>query len=250
MTKLVQMYSARNFTPWPAVLDEVRKNGFDGVEGYSANYEEPESFRFMLDERELTMPQGHFDLAMLETDVARAFDIARKLRIETIIVPWLAPDRRPVDYAGWHALGLRLAAIGQKVTAEGFGFAWHNHDFELKSVEGGAIPMEILLEAAPGIGWEADLGWILRAGRDPLTWLDAYAERIISVHIKDLQENPDAALEGGWADLGHGVNEWAPIFSKLKVLPQLQAYVAEHDDPADFSRFLRRWSDSFERLRE
>ncbi|TCA47815.1 sugar phosphate isomerase/epimerase [Rhizobium leguminosarum bv. viciae] len=250
MTKLVQMFSARNFTPWPAVLDEVRKNGFDGVEGYSAIYEDPDAFRSMLDERGLTMPQGHFDLDMLETDVARAFDIARKLGIETIIVPWLAPDRRPVDRAGWYALGERLAAIGKKVTEEGFGFAWHNHDFELTPVEGGAIPMEILLEAAPGLGWEADLGWILRAGRDPLAWLDAYAGRIISVHIKDLQENPDSAPEGGWADLGHGVNEWAPIFNKLKMLPQLQAYVAEHDDPADFSRFLRRWSDSFERLRE
>ncbi len=135
MTKLVQMFSARNFTPWPAVLDEVRKNGFDGVEGYSAIYEDPDAFRSMLDECGLTMPQGHFDLDMLETDVARAFDIACKLGIETIIVPWLASDRRPVDHAGWYALGIRLAAIGKKVTEEGFGFCGHNHDFELAPVE-------------------------------------------------------------------------------------------------------------------
>lgn len=34
MTTVVQLYSARNFTPWYNVLDLIREEGFDGVEGF------------------------------------------------------------------------------------------------------------------------------------------------------------------------------------------------------------------------
>jgi len=194
------------------------------------------------------MPQAHVPLALLEGDFDKAVGIARTLGIHTLIAPWLPPEERPTDTAGWAALGARLNKIEAKLRALGLRLAWHNHDFEMTHLPEGQTGMDILLSAAPGMEWEADLGWVLRAGLNPVDWLHRHAGRIIAVHLKDLQPDHDIAPEGGWADLGHGVNDWAPIFAALAAMPRLSAHVAEHDNPADLGRFLSRWKVAQERL--
>ncbi|NEK55329.1 sugar phosphate isomerase/epimerase, partial [Rhizobium leguminosarum] len=92
MKTLVQLYSARNFTPWDRILDQVKSSAYDGVEGFFANYEDPAAFRRLLDERGLIMPQGHFGLDLLESNFEKAISIARTLGIDTVIAPWLAPE--------------------------------------------------------------------------------------------------------------------------------------------------------------
>jgi sugar phosphate isomerase/epimerase len=248
MKTLVQLFSARDFQPWDSVLDKVQHAGFDGVEGFSANYIDPAAFRALLDERGLIMPQGHFGLDLLESNFAEAVRTARTLGVDTVIAPYLQPADRPVDRDGWVALGRRLDLLDRKCRDEGFGFAWHNHDFELVLLETGDTPMDVLLDTAPTMNWEADLGWILRARANPNDWLSKRADRIVSVHLKDIQPNHETATEGGWADLGHGINRWEGIFKHLAGLPNLKAEVAEHDNPSDLTRFLGRWMSSFRRL--
>ncbi|MFP5077720.1 sugar phosphate isomerase/epimerase family protein [Rhizobium sp. YIM 134829] len=248
MTTLVQLFSAREFTPWETVLDQVKAVGFNGVEGFFGTYEDPAAFRALLDQRGLIMPQGHFGLDLLEGDFEKAIAIVKTLGVTVIIAPWLAPEDRPTTRAGWLALASRLKILNEKVSGEGFGFAWHNHDFEFQKVEDGAIPMDILLDEVPGMAWEADLGWIFRAGLDPLDWLTSRRERIVSVHLKDIQPDHETAPEGGWADLGHGIHSWEDVFTALPALPHLRAKVAEHDNPSDLQRFLSRWMASFQSL--
>lgn len=248
MTTLVQLFSARTFTPWEPVLDKIKAVGFDGVEGFFGTYEDPAAFRAMLDARDLRMPQGHFGVDLLETDFSTAVAIARTLDVSLIVAPWLAPEDRPTTRAEWQALARRLNLLNTKVTGEGFAFAWHNHDFEFQRLDDGIFPMDILLDAVPDMGWEADLGWLIRAGIDPIDWLRSRGERIVSVHLKDVQPGHATAPEGGWADLGHGIHQWEGVFKALAQLPHLRATVAEHDEPSDIGRFLSRWMASFRTL--
>lgn len=236
MPKLVQLFSARNHGPWNRVLDQISARGFDGVEGYFDIFDQPE-IPAMMATRGLTMPQAHAPLAMLEADFDGAVAVARRLGLVTLIAHWLPPEERPTTAAGWQSLGERLNAIEGKLRALGLRFAWHNHDFELFPVEG-TTGMDILLASAPGMDWEADLGWVIRAGQSALVWLDRHGSRITSVHLKDISGGSD---EGGWADLGHGLTDWVPIFAALRKLPRLSVHVAEHDMPADLDRFLLRW---------
>lgn len=248
MTSLVQLFSARDFTPWNKVLDQVKAAGFDGVEGFAANYEDPAGFRELLDSRGLVMPQGHFSIDLLENDLSKAITVANTLGVKVVIAPWLSPKDRPTTRAGWEELAARLNRINERVGNEGFDFAWHNHDFEFFQVEDGATPMDILLDGVPSMAWEADLGWIFRAGLQPTDWLKSRSDRIVAVHLKDVQPNHQTAPEGGWADLGHGVNNWEGIFKILPTLPNLRTKVAEHDNPSDLGRFLRRWMASYQSL--
>lgn len=118
MKTLVQLYSARNFTPWDRILDQVKSSAYDGVEGFFANYEDPAAFRRLLDERGLIMPQGHFGLDLLESNFEKAISIARTLGIDTVIAPWLAPEDRPADLAGWKILAARLTYSTTKFEAK------------------------------------------------------------------------------------------------------------------------------------
>jgi sugar phosphate isomerase/epimerase len=91
MHTLVQLFSARDFLPWENVLDQITHLGFNGVEGFFQNFEDPEGFRAALDARGLKMPQAHVPLQLLEGDFDKAVQIARKLGVHMLIGPWL-PD--------------------------------------------------------------------------------------------------------------------------------------------------------------
>ena len=88
------------------------------------------------------------------------------------------PDQRPTDAAGWPAFGERLGKVGEKAKKAGFDFAWHNHDFEFEPLADGSVPQKHILDAAPDIGWEMDVAWVVRGGADPLKWIDDYGQRI------------------------------------------------------------------------
>ncbi|AWC20815.1 Xylose isomerase-like TIM barrel [Aminobacter sp. MSH1] len=235
-----QLYSARNFQPWEDVLKTLASLGYTQVEGYGGVYENPEAFRAELDKNGLSMPSGHFGIDMLERDFGAAKGIAETLGMKLIACPWLEPAERPTDADGWRAFGRRLAAIGRKARDAGFDFAWHNHDFEFVPVAGGLVPQRLILEAAPDIGWEMDVAWVIRGGDDPLHWIEEFGPRIVAAHVKDIAPDGEAKDEDGWSDVGHGVVDWAGLVIALRNRTPAQYFVMEHDNPADFERFARR----------
>lgn len=235
-----QLYSARNFQPWEDVLKTLAALGYKQVEGFGAVYDDPAAFRALLDENGLAMPSGHFGIDLLETDFARVEKIATTLGIKLIACPWLEPAERPTDADGWRALGRRLEAIGTKARDAGFEFAWHNHDFEFAPLADGAVPLRLMLEAAPGIGWEMDVAWVIRGGCAPLSWIDEFGSRILAVHVKDIAAHGTAPGEDGWCDVGHGSVDWAGLLMALRNRTPARHFVMEHDNPADFERFARR----------
>ena len=235
-----QLYSARKFQPWDGVLRTVAELGYAQVEGFGGIYDDPAGLRAELDRNGLSMPTGHFSLDMLEGDFAAARRIAETLGVGTLICPHIAADLRPSDEAGWRGFAGRLAAVHDNCRKAGLRFAWHNHDFEFAPMAGGAIPQTVILDAAPDIGWEMDVAWIVRGGADPIAWIDEYASRIVAAHVKDIAPAGVAEDEDGWADVGHGIMDWAGILKALRDKTPAKVFVMEHDNPSDFARFARR----------
>lgn len=239
MTWSFQLYSARNFTPWDDVLAMVAATGYRNVEGFGGLYEDPAALRAMLDRHGLSMPTGHFSLDLLENDFDKARSIAETLGVTTIICPHIAADHRPSDEAGWRGFAARLAAVNDTCAKAGYAFGWHNHDFELANTDG-IVPMRVILDTAPEIGWEIDVAWVVRGGADPLAWIGEYGTRIIAAHVKDIAPRGEAADEDGWADVGHGVIDWPVIMKALREQTAAKIFIMEHDNPNDVKRFASR----------
>jgi sugar phosphate isomerase/epimerase len=234
-----QLYSARNFGPLARTAALLAEAGYVEVEGYGGVYDAPEKAARTLAKAGLSMPSGHFGLDMLESDLSRALDIARAFGMRMIFAPWLDEKDRPKTGAGWRKLGKRLAAINEKLRAEGLGFGWHNHDFEFQALATGEMPVDLLFESAPLIDWECDVAWIARAKANPLAWIGKHGSRITAVHVKDIALKGQALDEDGWADVGHGVMDWAGLMTALRQTRAL-TYVMEHDNPNDLKRFATR----------
>ena len=234
-----QLYSSRKFPPMADTLAMLAGIGYAQVEGFEAIYEDPAALRAAMDANGLTMPSGHFGLEDLEQNIDGAMTTARILGMETIYCPYLKPQDRPSDAAGYAAIGARLRAAGDKVRDAGFKFGWHNHDFEFVALADGSIPMTILFDAAPDMEWEADLAWVIKGGADPLAWINDYASRISAVHIKDIAAEGECVDEDGWADVGHGTVDWAALYAACQNTA-VRYYIMEHDNPSDDRRFAER----------
>ena len=108
-----QLYSARNFQPFSQVFRTLADAGYNQVEGYGALYGELDDAAILavkadLDASGLTMPTAHFSLDMLEKEPDRVLAICRTLGITAVYCPYLLPEERPTDAAGWRAFGERL----------------------------------------------------------------------------------------------------------------------------------------------
>ncbi len=232
-----QLYCSRNFPPIEDTCRMLSDAGYTYVEGYGGLFDDLAGLQRALNLGGLRMCSSHMGLDLVEDDSARALDLAKRLGIKKVYVPFVAPDARPSDTAGWRAFGARLAEAGKPFVDNGIGFGWHNHAFEFEATSDGALPIDLIAEA--GVDLELDLGWVARAGHDPVAWIGKFADRISGVHVKDIAPEGDCADEDGWADVGHGTLDWEAIHAALQAA-NVDYYVVEHDNPNDATRFAKR----------
>lgn len=237
MTELsFQLYSARNYPSAPEFYAKLAGLGYRQVEGFGGLYADAAGLAAELKKNGLAMPTGHFGLDQLK-DTATALKTAETLGMKRLYCPHIGMEGRSEDESKWVELAETLAGIGEKVTAAGYGFGWHNHDFEFKPTTSGRTPMEIILETAPKLEWECDVAWVIRGKADPVAWFDRYGDRITAVHVKDIAPAGEKTDEDGWADVGTGVVGWDELIKTVQAKTKAQYFVAEHDKPSDAVRF-------------
>jgi len=234
-----QLYSARNFPPLENNLAMVKRLGYTQVEGFGGLYADVDGLAASLKAHGLAHPTGHFGLDQLK-DTSNALRIAEKLGVKKIFCPYLAPQDRSADDSKWIELAETLGKLGEVFNTEGYGFGWHNHDFEFVATTDGHLPIDLILETAPNLEWEADVAWIVRGKADPVAWFDKYGKRITSVHVKDIAPAGENANEDGWADVGFGTLGWDNLIKEVMARTAAQYFVAEHDNPSDIERFASR----------
>ena len=236
-----QLYSSRNFPPIGETLRMLKSAGYDAVEGFGGVYPDEAAVAPLAAELKatgLTMPTGHFSIESLENNPEMVIRMARALGMDTVICPYLMPDARPVDAAGWRAFGARLAAAGKPIRAAGLAFGWHNHDFEFVPLSTGELPHDLIFAEAPDLGWEIDVAWVIKGGQDPVPFIQRYAHRILTAHVKDIAPAGEKADEDGWADVGHGMVDWPAAYTALRSAG-CSRFIMEHDNPSDHERFAR-----------
>lgn len=233
MTLALQLYSMRDCADQLTLLAQLPSMGILKVEGYGGVYGDPAGYRAAMDTNGISMPSGHMGLAEIETDFDSVIETVKTLGIRRVFAPYLEAKDRPDTAKGWADLGQRLGTAGKKFADHGVVFGWHNHDFEFGALADGSTPMDILLEAAPDITWEADLAWVVRGGCDPLEYIKRYGNRLSAIHVKDIAPAGTHTDEDGWCDLGAGTMDWAALLQACRTASSDLIYALEHDKPSD-----------------
>ena len=233
-----QLYSSRKFGPIRDTLRMLAEAGYAQIECFG-DLITSSDLSDGIEETELKVPTAHVSLQMVEQEPDQVLRYANNLGIRQLYVPFLMPNDRPSDAAGWTEFGSRLAAAGQPFQAAGIGFGWHNHDFEFLPLDDGRMPIECILGADDKLILELDVAWVQVAGVDPFAWIDRLGNQLGAVHIKDIAPEGTCTDEDGWADVGYGTMAWKAL--SVAVDRTSATYrIMEHDNPNDDRRFAER----------
>lgn len=235
-----QLYSSRNWD-LAETLKLVGGLGYKYVEGYGGLYANPEAVETLkanLAENGLQMKTGHIGFDMIAEETDRVLEIARALDMDGVFVPAPPTEAYREGKGDWDAFAAQMAEASKPYLDAGLQFGYHNHHWEWEDL-GGQNAIE-KITATEGVQLEMDVAWVVRAGQDPLAWIEKLGSKIVAAHVKDIAPQGENADEDGWADAGTGTMDWPAIMAALKAKTGAKHFVIEHDNPSDHVRFATR----------
>ncbi len=228
----LQFYTIRDaFSADPVgTLERVAEIGYPGIEIGGYNNKDRDALVAKINELGLTVTGAHVGVGALQNDFAGVVAENRALNNKNIIVPYLGEQYRG-SLEKLQQTGALLKELAHKTTDEGFTLSYHNHDFELTEQHDGKTALEIILDCAPSVlQSELDVYWVKKGGKDPVEFINKFADRLSLLHVKDMM--PD----GSFGEVGEGILDWPAIFAAAAKTDVLH-YVVEQDqcpgDPFD-----------------
>jgi sugar phosphate isomerase/epimerase len=226
----LQLYTVRDLmkADLPGTLRKVAQIGYKEVEFAGYFGRTPAQIRALLKQNGLTSPSSHIGLDTLEKDSVRAFADAKAIGHQWVTMPYIPEERRKtVD--DWNKIIDLLNQLGPQAKAAGLRLAYHNHDFEIRPVNG-VRPLDMMLDKTDPslVDFEMDLYWVVFGGGDPIDFFNRHPKRFAMVHVKDSAGPPDNKM----VDVGKGTIDFPKIFA-MSDKAGIKHNFVEHDQPAD-----------------
>ncbi len=225
----LQLYTVRDLmqADLPGTLAKVAAAGYQEVEFAGYFGRTPAQITALLSQNNLTSPSSHLGLDVFEKNPSVLAD-AKAIGNEWATLPWL-PEERRKTLDDWKRLPGMLNTFAAQAKSQGLRFAYHNHDFEIRPIDG-VRPYDLLLSGTDPslVDFEMDLYWVVFGGGDPLDFFSRYPGRFKMVHVKDSAGPPDNKM----VDVGSGKIDFATIFAQSDKAG-IKHYFVEHDQPAN-----------------
>ncbi len=180
---------------------------FEGAAGMFWGMSNTE-FKEYLDELDMKIISSHTNInENFEEKAKQAAEIGMKY----LICPYVGPQETLEDYK---RLAEQFNECGQICKDNGIRFAYHNHDYTFKEVEG-VMPQDFLMENTDKdlVDFEMDIYWVVAAGKDPEEYLKKYEDRWKLCHIKDLKKTNG---ENNSTEIGNGSIDFSKILRTAK----------------------------------
>ncbi len=236
----IQLYTIRDaMTADPkGSLKKVSDLGYKNLE--LANYADGKFYGFAPKEFKKIVSDLGMDILSSHTQVEAAgitLDNAKKmaddhaeLGVKYCVQPWVnEPDRNIETYkkmvGDWNEVGKIMKEVGIQ-------FAYHNHNFEFKTVDGIVPYYDIFMkEMDPAlITMEIDLFWVSKAGQDPVEMFKKYPGRFQLFHMKDMLHKEEPffdVIKDDVCSVGAGVIEFKTILASKDVAGMKYLFVED-----------------------
>ncbi|WP_395078033.1 sugar phosphate isomerase/epimerase family protein [Flavobacterium sp.] len=196
------------------IFQQIAKMGYTQIESFEGEKGifwgmKPKEFKTFLNGEGLKLVSSHCDWTKdLQQKAAQVASIDGKY----LICPWLGPQKSIDDFKIYAD---KFNKAGEICKKEGITFAYHNHDYSFKEIEG-QIPQQVLMDYTNPelVAFEMDIYWVVTAGVDPVEYLSKYKNRFKLCHIKDRIKNTTEAFAS--CTLGEGSIKYTEILTKAK----------------------------------
>lgn len=164
-----------------AAIAQVGAMGYQGVEFAGYFDQSAQALRQAVEQAGMVTCGSHIGLDQLTADLPAVMAYEAELGNRNIIVPWMAFD----TLDAWYAQMAKLEDMAQTLNAQGFNLIYHNHGHELMTFAGVDL-LDEMTRRTQHVQLEVDVYWLAYAGKVVLPWLNAHAQRIAMLHIKDM----------------------------------------------------------------
>lgn len=240
----------------PNTLRTTKQLGYELVEFYAPYMNWSLSYakdvRLMLDDRGLKCRSTHNALTSLVPGEAMTKAIELNQILGTRYVVLASPPFVRGSADQYKLLADQLAASVSLLAPHGLMAGYHNHDEEWVQLSNGTRPMDFIADNTPNeFMLQLDVGTCVKAGADPVAWVNAHKGRIRSVHLKDWAPGTDAQEKGFRVLFGEGTSPWRPLIAALESVGGVEFYLMEQEG-SRYSEFdtAKRCLDAWKKLRK
>jgi len=212
----LQLYTLRDDLPKDAkgVLKQVSSFGYKQIESYEGKDGmfwgmSNTDFKKYMDELGMTIVSSHCDI---NKDFEKKAAEAAAIGMKYLICPYKGPQKKLDDFKKFADEFNQKGEICKK---NGIRFAYHNHDYTFKELEG-QLPQDLLMNSTDPslVDFELDMYWVVAGGQDPETWLKKYKNRFRLCHVKDRTKGATEAADT--CTLGEGSIDYPKILKTAK----------------------------------
>jgi sugar phosphate isomerase/epimerase len=221
----LELYSVRDdcARDLPKTLAAVARMGYAGVEFAGYHGRSAVELRQLLDDNGLRCCGTHTALdTLLGDELARTIDFNQTLGNRFLIVPWIAEERRRT-LQQWKATAALFSELAEKAGSRGLRVGYHNHSFELGTLEGEGLWDAFFGTTSPKVVMQVDVGNCLAGGGDPLAILKRYPGRALTIHVKEFSRTDPGAF------VGEGQVDWPSLFQVCESTGGTEWYIVEYE---------------------
>jgi sugar phosphate isomerase/epimerase len=195
----LQLYSLRDDLPKDpkGILKQVASFGYKQIEGYEGPLGlfwgmKNTEFKNYMDSLGMQFISSH---CKYDEDFERKADEAAAIGMKYLMCPHLGAQK---DLDTFKKFAATFNKCGEICKQRGMRFAYHNHDYSFKKVEG-QYPQDVMMQNTDKalVDFEMDMYWVVAAGQDPLEWFKKYPGRFVLGHVKDRKKGKTATLGTG-----------------------------------------------------
>ncbi|HEX7906314.1 MAG TPA: sugar phosphate isomerase/epimerase [Chitinophagaceae bacterium] len=214
----LQLYTLRDDMPKDprGVLKQVASFGYKQIESYEGAQGmfwgmSHTDFKKYMDELGMTIISSHCDINKdFETKAAQAAEIGMKY----LICPYKGPQ---ASIDAFKKFADEFNQKGEVCKKNGIRFAYHNHDYSFKPLDGQLGQDVMMKNTDPAlVDFELDMYWVAAAGQDIETWLNKYKGRFKLCHIKDRSKTPGTDNGKNSVNVGTGNIDWRKVLKTAK----------------------------------
>ena len=218
----------------PNTLRTVKQLGYDVVEFYAPYLDwtlpYAKSVRTMLDDSALHCFSTHNSPAAMVPGATQTNGIEINQILGTRHMILSSPGMETGTVDEWKQLAARLTTASETLRPHGLLAGMHNHDAEWVKLANGQRVMELIASETPAdFVLQLDVGTCVKAGADPVAWINAHPGRVRSAHLKDWAPGTEAQEKSYRVLFGEGVSPWKQIVTALESTGGVEFYLMEQE---------------------